>query len=176
MIVNLKSRFDALEEKKVQFLRRLEGMTNEQVSFKPTPEHWDLQQVVQHLMLVEQTFLEHTTTDRYRSRKPRFHPLIGKFLVWFYFKKELKVKVPVKKAVPDGAMPLDQSINLWNEKRNAFRQFFETLNQDGAAQKIFFHPFMGAQNSEDFLIFLDRHFEHHMKQVQRILNAPGFPR
>lgn len=176
MIPLLQRRFGELEEGRLRFLNQVKSLSEEQLAFRPAADHWNLTQIVQHLMLVEQSFLSHIAEDKYRSRKPRFHPLIGKALVWLYFKMELKVKVPVKKAIPDDIMPLDRSTALWEEKRAALRNYFELLDQDKARQKIFFHPYMGCLDSTEFLRFLKRHFDHHMKQVERIKRVPHFPK
>jgi uncharacterized damage-inducible protein DinB len=176
MIPQLQRRFDELEEERLDFLSRMKGLSEEQLLFRPVAGHWNLAQITQHLMLVEQSFLSHIGEEKYRSRKPRFHPLIGKALVWVYFKMELKVKVPVKKAIPDDIMPLDRSTALWEEKRAALRNYFESFDQDRSRQKIFFHPYMGGLDSAEFLSFMKRHFDHHMKQAERIKRAPHFPK
>jgi hypothetical protein len=176
MILGLQRRFDELEKDRLCFLNEAQSMTDEQITFRPYPTHWNLAQVVQHLMLVEQTFLAHTTDEKYLTRKPKFHPWVGKILVWLYFRMEFKVKVPVKRAVPDESMSLTEAARLWEEKRNGLKNYFDSLDEMGARNKVFFHPFMGLQNSVEFLIFLKRHFDHHMKQVQRIKKSPYFPK
>ena len=176
MIPTLQSRFDALEEKRLLLLSQMTGMSGDQLAFRPFPGHWNLAQIVQHLMLAEQSFLSHISEERYRTRKPRFHPSIGKVLVWLYFKMELKVKVPVKKAIPDDTMSFDQASVLWDEKRTVLKNYFGSLDQRGVRQKIFFHPYMGRLDSAAFLRFLELHFDHHMKQVDRIKRAPHFPK
>lgn len=176
MISELQSRFEMFESKRMFFLDRMNKMTAEQLSFKPHADHWNMLDIVQHLMLSERAFLLQVTEKTFKPRKPRFHPLIGSFILWLIFKVGIHVKVPVKSALPKDSMSLHDSTALWQEKRTGLKEFFETLDRTSARQKLFFHPIRGGISSITLVEFLTVHFDHHMKQVKRIQRSPHYPK
>lgn len=175
MITVLQKRFDIFESKRFSFLDELNTLTAEQLAFKPNTDHWNILDIVQHLMLAEHSFLLQLTEKQTRIRKSRFNPIVGSFIVWMVFKFGIRVKAPVTSVIPKGTMPLDDSRAQWNEKRTGLKYYLEALDQKAARQKIFFHPIKGTLSPIGLIDFLIVHFDHHMKQIKRIRHSPHYP-
>lgn len=176
MITELQKRFDIFESKRFLFMEKLNKLTEAQLTFKPHIAHWSMLDIVQHLMLAESAFLLQVTEKTFKPRRLRFNPVIGSIIVWFVFKFGIRVKVPVKSAIPKETMLLAESTLLWNEKRMGLRGYLDTLDSDAARQKIFFHPIKGPISSIILIDFLTIHFDHHMKQVKRLQCSPHYPK
>lgn len=175
MIIDLQKRFDKLESKRISFFAQLNALTAEQLAFRPHADHWNMQDIAQHLMLSESAFLLQVTEKTFKPRKARFHPIAGTVIVWIVFKFGFHVKAPAKSVIPTEPMTVETSSVLWSEKRTVLKNYLEMLNETSARKKTFFHPVRGPIHTYALLDFLIIHFDHHMKQVKRIRRSPLYP-
>lgn len=176
MIRAVQERFDAFESDRISFLDDVAAMSDEQRSFRPHPDHWNLLDLVQHLMLVEKAFLQQINENPPKPRKSRFHPVVGSMILWIIFNFGIRVKVPSKSVLPSGTMSLDESRSLWDEKQAVLKNYCETLDAASARKKVFFHPIRGSISSITLIDFLSIHFHHHIRQVKRVQRSPHFPK
>ena len=168
--------FEALERRTADFLARLEALSPEARAFRPHAAHWSLDEVAQHLWLVERGALHILVT---RADKPpiRAGLLVGvraAVLRWG-LRRGVRIKAPIEAIRPKAGMTLAQVQNELATTLRQLRAHLDAVPPGRLGHKIFRHPIGGPMNVEESLDFLVKHHDHHMRQVERITAAPGFP-
>ncbi len=177
MLPSLQSAFDALEQRRQSLLGELEHCTPEQRSFQPARGAWSLAEVTHHLLLVEQGVLG-VLADRGRASpgRRRIRDRIGSVAVRVVFALGIRVKVPVRGVRPKAGVPLEEVRQQWDDTRAALSVYLESITEAALRQPVLRHPVSGPMDVLQGLVFLTRHFDHHLRQVERIRRAAAFPR
>jgi len=95
-----------------------------------------------------------------------------------FMKSPAKIKIPKK--AQEGFRPFDiqdyESVkNEWDTLRNEMEKWAEKYPDSKADRYVFKHPVSGLLTPTQTLRFLKDHIDHHIKQIERIKNAEGFP-
>lgn len=132
-------------------------------------------QVAEHVILAERGA---TTIMRDPNRHPvQRRGLKDRFLwaaVNVVLTLHLKAKAP-KVAEPKEGWDFETIGNNWEAARIQLREYLEGLDEAAAQRKVFKHPYGGPLDIEMTLDFMDKHLEHHLKQLERIQSAEGWP-
>ena len=176
MLPQLATQWDALEARRHAFLADLDATSPAALAFRPAPESWNLEDLAQHLWLVERGAV-HIMTTRYE--KP---PLKGDLLsplkvimMRLTVPRGVRIKAPVPEIVPKERMPLDTVRAEWERTRATLRGLLEQVTPDRVSKRIFRHPIFGPLTLAQSLEFVKLHHDHHLHQVRRIRAAVGFP-
>lgn len=173
MIPRLQARYDELEQRRSDLLVELSGLDGSQLAFRPSSEAWSVLQVAQHLLLVEEAILAQRPEQELCRRNPRQR--VGHLLVSLVLKTGLRVRVPTRRVVPEPVVDLGETAERWERARDGLRARLEELTVQTARNVFARHPIAGPLDAAESLLFLTRHFDHHLGQVRRIRSAPGFP-
>lgn len=167
---------DALERRTADFLARLEALSPEARAFRPHADHWSLDQVAQHLWLVERGALHILVTraDKPPLRAGLLDGVRAAVLRWG-LRRGIRIKAPVEAIQPKAAMSLAQVKGELTKTLAQLRAHLDAVPADRLRNRIFRHPIGGPMDYAESLEFLVKHHDHHMRQVERITGAPGFP-
>jgi uncharacterized damage-inducible protein DinB len=155
-------------------LRRL---TREQSEYRNNAAAWTIAEVVDHIARVDGAIL-------HAARKPGVKRTGWKpkrqvrLILWLIFRFGIRIKVPgpVQHVQPEPGARLDDSIRHWTEARLGWREFLGTLTPEQLNHMANRHPVAGPFAYREVLTFVERHQDHHSRQIERIRRAPGFPR
>lgn len=160
------STIETLTRRSNELIVRIErDRTDEERVRKPSPTAWSLTEVVQHISLVGAGML---ATARPAVRGIPFGGWAKSALLRGVLRSRMKIRAPVAAIIPqpgitwnDARANLVQSNGRWSE-------FIEgaTFNETG-----FRHPFVGALRPTETAAFLVEHFNHHMRQVDRLFSG-----
>ena len=176
MIAALESRLQKLEQGRVYFEKLLKQSNASQLGFAPHPRHWNILQVVDHIIKVERqtlNFLQNFDFSR-KDEKVGMKNRIKFFLLKLSLKSNLKFKVPTKEVIPE-VKGVSELLQEWEKLRNDLNDFLEGYPIEKLQNFIFFHPKSGKLNIFQTLEFLQDHMKHHRQQVRRISNYADFP-
>ena len=81
----------------------------------------------------------------------------------------LKFKAPKVVSTPPENIDYSELISTWENNRVALWEMISTLPEETARKNIYNHPAAGRFNLSQMLTFFQDHFDHHQKQVLRIL-------
>lgn len=173
---SLAKHWDALESRRLAFLADLEATSPAARAFKPSPEAWSLEDVAQHLWLVERGAVHILESRLEKPPLPRdwLSPL-KLTLMHVAGGADIRVKAPVKEIVPQAPMKLEAIRAEWERTRAALRALLERATPEQRRKRIFRHPLFGPMNMVQAAEFVWRHHDHHLHQVRRIRAAAGFP-
>lgn len=130
---------------------------------RPAPDAWSLTEIVQHLALVAGGMLR---TARPAGRSFPYGGRVKLASLRRILRSPLKIRAPVAAIVPrPGVTWVDASRNLAgsNLRWKAF------VDGDDFTRTAFRHPFVGRLGPAETAGFLVEHFEHHVRQVDRLI-------
>lgn len=176
MIPRAKEIYERLEEQRGCFLDTVRGLSPEQQSFRSREGAWCTLEVGHHVVLAEQRTANAVKRHRgMQSGKRAMRYRIGNALLWIVLKTGIKVKNPVPEAAPDKNISHAELEAAWDQARSDLRAFLEALQLAELKDAAFKHPIAGPLNVEEALVFLVRHLDHHLRQIDRIQKHPDFP-
>ncbi len=176
MIPVLQQMYAGLEDRRLNMLRRVREMNEAQRAFRAEPEDWTPTQVVQHIVIAEQVGVDAMVRLKDRpSKKRRLAQKLGYAAVWVIMKLGIRVKSPARRTIPDGEVSFGEIESEWEKTRDRLHDLLDDL-EDGALQSAgFMHPVAGPLNLSEGLLFMTRHLDHHLRQLDRIVAGKTYP-
>ena len=178
MLPQLRSRFDQLEQRRAKFLQELAERPSEQLRYSPSAESWSLLQIAEHLKLVEEGLVVRWLVEQpgERLRRRLHHRIVYAGVMTLVFRLGMRVRMPGPGVAPDAPPSLAEVARRWTELRARLANELNALSESSAEGRFVRHPVLGPLDASGALRFLRVHFDHHMRQVQRVVCHSGFPR
>jgi DNA gyrase/topoisomerase IV subunit A len=171
MLQNLHHKFILLEEERTELFTKLEKLDGRILNYKPAADKWSIVQIVFHLVKTEKLVvisinreLKNIDTSKKLGMKERLSALLLNTALKTNFKfkaPEIVRNVPVE-------YDINELITKWITVRNNLKQALEKLNSDSINKFVFEHPYSGKLDAVQTLNFLHNHFNHHLKQIEKI--------
>ena len=164
--------YEDIDDKRAGLLRGVEGLSDEQQTFRASPDSWSVAEIVEHLSMVEASVArllgsllgKAEAAGHALSTDTPFAPIsIERFVEQ---SRTQKYNAP-ESARPTGA-PLAESVNRLRETRAAvhnLRPRFESV--DGTAVR-FPHPAFGPLDLYQWLAFIGVHDARHLAQINAL--------
>lgn len=172
----LRRQYARLEQQRIELLHRLDDLTDAQQAFRPEANSWSLADVVHHLILVEEAFVRHGRGQAGgRPARVTMQSRIRERIVRSFLARDVRVRTPTDAVVPRSHVPLALLGTRWVAARGDLQQYLTELAGPVWTRTAFFHPRIGWMTAAGGLRFLKTHTRHHLRQVDRILAADGFP-
>ena len=167
--------FEKLERKKQKLMQSIVSLTEDRYHTHPSPESWSVAQAANHIFLSEQLSLAYLKKKlSYPDTVPPFHikswgaVLLIKLVLWTRYKRKAPKAINMWEQQTILSMAeLDQQ---WRILRIELYAFIEKHQLSFGTHLAYNHPFAGRMTMHQMLIFLNDHLEHHLKQVDRIIN------
>ena len=177
MIPKLQNRFDGLEKSRQGLMEMLDQLDEAQLKFQPQPGKWSIIQVLHHVQWSEQGACNYMLKKNRAETLPKsgissaLRSVSLKIALWL----PIKYKAPVKAIDPDPNLSYTELKERWESSRKTLKDFLEALPEERTDVTIFRHPFAGYFNIFHVFSFFEDHFQHHLKQIERIRNLENFP-
>lgn len=175
---NLIARIDDLEDLRKQIVSQYDAYTQNQLTFKPEPGHWNLLQVLDHIVTSEKMSAIYIKRQLNGKKYP---PPPGVKSRFRYVMLKLALKLPFRYKAPSivdstGKTPdLHNLQENWKTIRGEIRAIIENTDEELLKLGVYKHPRTGLLDMEKALDFLDLHIRHHKKQMDRITGHERFP-
>ncbi|NIV16631.1 MAG: hypothetical protein GWN62_36890, partial [Aliifodinibius sp.] len=119
MFSEIQQHFDALEDQRKNILSHLQHYDEEQLLFKPDSMKWSISQVVNHLILTEQSAVNYMNKKNKAERLPRLNWIayLRIILLKIALVLPLKFKAPSEVVIPKSNRPLSELITEWEAVR-----------------------------------------------------------
>ena len=168
-----------LKESHKQTLDLMEGLTEEQLKFKPAPEKWSVLEVAEHISSAEGLLF--SSVERALASKPNPDwetKTKGKteFLERVMVSRDRKATAP-ESIVPSGKLSRDEVLAKLNSGRAKTLKFAEET-QAPLKSHTADHPFpvFNTLNAYQWLIYIPLHNIRHNKQIEEVKADPNFPK
>jgi hypothetical protein len=165
-----------LEESRKEFLSAIDGVTEQQWSWKPAPDRWSVGEVAEHIVLAEASLFgnlkkaisapgnpdwEEKTKGKTARLEAILAPRVG------------KATAP-ESLVPQGGMTPAQAKERF-EKQRAEIVRFATETDVPLKQYTVDNPFFGTLSGYDRLVYAPLHTLRHIKQIAEVKGTAGYP-
>ena len=166
-----------LAESRERLVLTVEGLSEEQRSFRPAQDRWSIADCVEHITVVEGSVLGKIQEVLQAPPEPeRRDEVRGKEQI-------VLEKVPAREERlkgPAAFMPRGR----WPDFEELVRQFeatrersvrFSAVTQADLRNHFFPHPTLGLLDSYQWLLLLSAHCERHVRQMEEVKADPAFP-
>jgi len=168
------SRLDSLTRElsatRVALLDRLRDATPAQLSTKPRSDAWSVLEILEHLVLAEQTVLMgwpaySELVDKKRTAGNHIRYLI----VMLVLKARIPVRVPSRRMVPTGTPTLNELEARWKSSEAWLHSYVEQLDASGLRKAVFRHPVAGPVTVAQAMRMNLVHVRIHRRQIDKLL-------
>ena len=168
---------DSLTGTKAALHQSLAGLSDAQLTYKPSADRWSISECVEHIILVEKGIFGAIQKGMAYPANPE---------------KRAEIKysdVDVIKAVRSRAVTLPSptpflptghfesthtALEAFDQQREAVITYVQTVTDD-LRTHYFKHIALGWLDVYQALLLLAAHGERHRKQIEEVKNTPGFP-
>lgn len=168
---------DYLADSRDHMMDVLDGLTDEQLDFKPTPESWSIAECVEHLATTENAFggmIQQTVAEGGNPALKDSVKLTDEQLYNIIIDRSNKVKTP-EPFEPSGQFGShEETVKAFKEKRNAHIEYVKTTDDDLRNRFNSNLPF-GTVDAYQLIIFAAGHSERHTLQMEEVMNHDEFP-
>ena len=171
-----------LERTRDLLLQSVQGLSPAQAAFKPAPDKWSCQDVVEHLTVIEDMLFNLASKQLMKTAaKPELAARSAADI------KEADAKVHATMvdrttkaqaspaATPSGRFPsLDAAVAAFKEKRAGVLQYVSTTQDDLRSRGT--ATAGGLSDAYQYLLMLAAHTERHTLQINEVKASAGFPK
>lgn len=167
----IKNKFERLEESRKALIRSIESVDENVLNIPPKPNKWSVNQILYHLQLSEYASYNYVTKKIKADHLTRngIKSKMASLILKIALILPLKFKAPKVVSTPPENIDFNELSNTWEKNRMALWDLISTLPEETAHMNIYNHPAAGRFNLAQMLTFFQDHFDHHEKQVLRII-------
>ena len=154
------AKFEQLEVQRQKISSLLDAFTSDQLEFKPNPDHWNLLQVLDHIVTSEKMsaiYIKRQLNGKKYPPAPGWKSSFRYGLLKAAFKMPFKYKAPSIVDSTGKTPELNQLQDSWKTIRQELRTIIENTDEELLELGIYEHPRAGLLNMEQALNFLDIH-------------------
>jgi len=167
----------SLTDSRDQLRRTVQGLSHEQLHYRPAPDRWTVAECVEHIAIVEgrvlglvqKTLSDGPTPWKHSAMEERDGALVENVAG-----RVTRFQAP-EYLVPQGQWPDEQ---LWKEFEAARLRTGEFARSTEAdLRKHFYaHPVLGELDLYQWLLLISAHCDRHRAQSEEVMANAGFPR
>ena len=160
-----------LEKSRNRLLDELEGFEDGQLNVLPSTDKWSINQIVAHMILVEQLTTGYIQNKIKKEEILETSPLSNftkNIALKIALKTGLKFKAPEKVAIVPEKASLHLLRNQWDFARYNLEDLLTEIPTHMMDKYLFRHPYGGPLTINQTLSFLQDHFDHHLQQIHQL--------
>jgi hypothetical protein len=165
---------EEIDKTRERLYQRVEGLTDEQATARPTPNAWSLAEIVEHLSLLEDRLLRMMTMMLTKAesagvpRAPDAPPVLMKpFTLDEFIERARNEKYTAPEAVrPGGQASLADSLAKLRRSREELRALRPRIEATDLSGVTYPHPAFGPLNFYQWLALIGMHEERHLRQAE----------
>jgi uncharacterized damage-inducible protein DinB len=168
-----------LEESRKEFLAAIDGVSDEQWKWKPTPERWSVGEVAEHIVLAEallfgqvRTAVSAPVNEAWEEKTKGKTEFIERVMA----PRLGKAQAP-EPIVPKGNLTQAQVKERFQSQRADIVKFASD-SEVALKEHTVDHPFpvFGTLNAYQWLIYVPLHTMRHDKQIAEVKATAGYPK
>lgn len=162
-----------LKESRDGVIQAVKGLSEAQWKFKPGANRWSVAEVVEHLALIENFFLEDVRPELIKSRSsPNSGRNTDQTILSKTLDRSTKYQAP-ELAVPTGRWTPQEALKRFLDEREQTAAFLSSAT-DLRAHSVD-HPAFGALDGYQWVLAVAAHTSRHTQQILQVKADPNFP-
>lgn len=170
---------DHLSASRERLLQAVDGLSEQQRTFRPAEDRWSVSGCVEHIIVVENFVLQtiHKTLEAAPEPEEKQAEVRRKDSIVIERVPARVRRVMGPPAVhPTNRWPdFDELLNVFEATRDRSVGFAQDTKAD-LRSHFFPHPFIGDMDCYQWLLFLGLHCERHVRQLEEVKADAGFPK
>jgi uncharacterized damage-inducible protein DinB len=161
-----------IEAQRVSLIHKLSSVPQKRQYYSETETSWSILNIVEHMVMSEEASLDYVQKKMAQPGHLKPVELISWFKIWIM---KIVLKLKVKYKAPNHVNPLENTgtnleslSNRWELVRERLIDLSEENSKD-LEKGILRHPYAGMLNFTQLLAFFETHFEHHLIQINRLV-------
>ena len=167
---------DHLSQTRDNLLSIIEGLSEEQLTYKANPESWSIAECVEHIAISENNIIEmvsgavQVTAD---ASKRSEVTISDEQLLGMITDRSNKVKTS-EAFEPSGKFgSYEETLEAFTSKRQENIDYIQNTEDD--LRNHYAQLPMGTVDAYQVVLFMSGHTERHTKQIEEVMSDPGFP-
>jgi uncharacterized damage-inducible protein DinB len=167
---------DHLSQTRDNLLSIIEGLSEEQLTYKANPESWSIAECVEHIAISENNIIEmvsgavQVTAD---ASKRSEVTISDEQLLGMITDRSNKVKTS-EAFEPSGKFgSYEETLEAFTSKRQENIDYIQNTEDD--LRNHYAQLPMGTVDAYQVVLFMSGHTERHTKQIEEVMANPGFP-
>ncbi len=164
--------FDSLELQRKQVEDQLNRLDAQLLVVPEADGKWSINQVLAHLSNSEFGTIRYIHKKMLgidSLKKKNISSRIRSKLLKWLLESPLKYKMPKQLPEPSNEKTFEELKGQFEKNRAAIKELISTFPDEALDKLIFRHPFEGRFSLLQTVVFLEDHYNHHVKQIDRIL-------
>ena len=166
-----------LQETKDDLLKKVKGLTTEQLNFKATPESWSVAECIEHLAISENNLFGFAQQALQQPADPSLRKevkMTDEEIIKMITDRTHKVKTQEAFEPSNKFGSFEATLNEFKTKRDDHVKYLKTTSDDLRNHYNDF-PF-GKIDTYQTILFMAAHSKRHTEQIVEVMNNPGFPK
>jgi len=166
-----------LQETKDDILKKVRGLTSEQLNFKSAENSWSVAEVVEHLAISENNLFGFAQSAVQQPADPSLRKdvkMTDEGIIAMITDRTHKVKTQEAFEPKNKFGSFEASLKEFKTKRDDHIKFIKTTSDDLRNHYNDF-PF-GKIDTYQTILFMAAHSKRHTEQIVEVMNNPGFPK
>ena len=163
-----------LQETRDGVLDAVKGLSDEQLNYKPNPDRWSVAECVEHIMIVEKSFIGMVDGMLAKPANPERRTEVkikDEDIVKGVSDRSHKVKAPEHTYSSN-----QELIKAFTEQKNQLIAFVEGPKGDELRNHIADMQNFGPVDAFQVLLLDAAHTSRHTQQLKEVMADPGFPK
>lgn len=165
-----------LEETRAKFLKSIDGLTEAQWKFKPSPTTWSIAEVAEHIAISEGTILGMVQTKMLTMPAPKPEEKIeDDKVIASLIDRTSKFQAPEMLKPVNKWATKDALVTDFNAARDKTIEFVKTTTEDLRAHASP-HPVLKTLDTHQWVLLIGGHSARHTAQIEEVKTAAGYPK
>ena len=167
---------ELLVKSEEEMLRAIDGLTDQQWTFKPAPERWSIGEVVEHIVLADALLFDTAVKALDGRMDEAWNATLAKSDVLRKALPNRSRRVDAPAAIkPQQAMTRAALVSRFKEQRAKALAFARETDKPLKAHTAQ-NPFFGSLNAHQWLLYIPLHHVRHNQQIAEVKASSGYPR
>jgi hypothetical protein len=165
-----------LEETRAKFLKSIDGLTEAQWTFKPSPTAWSIAEVAEHIAISESTILGLIQDKMLTAPPPKTgETMADEKVIAGLVDRSSKFQAPEMLKPTNKWATRDALVKDFNAARDKTIEFVKTTKEDLRAHATP-HPVLKMLDTHQWVLLIAGHSERHTLQIEEVKTATGYPK
>lgn len=164
-----------LEETRKTFLKSIDGLSEAQWKFKPSPETWSIAEVAEHIAISESTIMDLIQGKMLQAPPRQGAGMTDDQLIAAVTDRSKKAQAPEMLKPINKWATKDALVKDFNAARDKNIAWLKTTKEDLRAHAAP-HPAFGSLDLHQWVLLIAGHAARHTAQIEEVKTAAGYPK
>lgn len=161
-----------------RFLSIVSSVTEAQAGYRPAENEWTIGEIVEHVSIVNNGFLR-ITRKLLKQAEAEGKSAPADLNLKLILSDESGVPVQKFEAPetvrPTGSISIADALASMRQTLDGFVEIKPRVEVVDLSEQMFPHPAFGPISAYQWMLLLSEHQDRHLRQIERVIAAPGFP-